>query len=259
MLSPLAARKAEKLGYKNIKVFHAGLPAWKKPNNLVTSNVDALKRYRTEDLSYVLLDLRPDAQVQKGHIPNAVAVSPDGIAAMKEELPRYKGAQIILYNEDGNLASAEKIFKDIRGWDFKNVSVLSGGFAGWKNAKETIATGPAGTKIAYVRKLLPGEFEVTALEALVKKPKDEVLVVDVRAPKETKDGVLPRAKAIPLDELESRLSELPKEKMIVAHCSTGARAEMAYNILKKAGYNVKYVKAKVDFDKEKKPEYSITE
>ena len=46
---------------------------------------------------------------------------------------------------------------------------------------------------------------------------------------------------IPLDELPSRMNELPKDKKIYVHCSTGARADMAYNELVKHGYNVKFL------------------
>ena len=64
---------------------------------------------------------------------------------------------------------------------------------------------------------------------------------------------------IKLDDLAQKLGDLPKDKKIVAHCSTGVRAEMAYNLLKKAGFNAGYVKAKVDFDKEKKGQYKISD
>jgi len=70
---------------------------------------------------------------------------------------------------------------------------------------------------------------------------------------------LPNALNIPMEELEQRLAEVPKGKPLVIHCSTGVRAEMAYNILKKSGYDAKYVKAKVDFDPEKKGTYTIEE
>jgi len=240
-------------------VFRAGLPAWKKAGHLVVSNIDALDRYNKEDLSYILIDLRPKEEVEKGHIPKAVGMPEGGITVLKDQFPKYKGAQVILYNEDGQLASAEKPFKEIAGWGYNNVSVLSGGLSEWKKAGKQVAQGPAATKISYVRKLLPGEFEVDAFKALVANPKEEIIVLDVRTPQEIEEGILPKARAIPLDTLETKLSELPKDRTIVIHCSTGLRAEMAYNVLKKAGYNAKYVKAKVDFDKEKKGSYTIEE
>lgn len=240
-------------------MFHAGLPAWKKACHLVVSNIDALERYNKEDLSYILIDLRPKTEVEKGHIPKAVGVPEGGITVLKDQFPKYKGAQIILYNEDGKLATAEKAFKEIAAWGYNNVSVLSGGLSEWKKAGKRVAQGPAAARISYVRKLLPGEFEVEAFKALLANPKEEIIVLDVRTPQEVEEGILPKAKAIPLDILETKLSELPKDRTIVIHCSTGLRAEMAYNVLKKAGYNAKYVKAKVDFDKEKKGSYTIEE
>jgi rhodanese-related sulfurtransferase len=259
VLSPLAARKAEKLGYNNVKVFHAGLPAWKKAAHIVVSNIDGLDEYNKMDASYILIDLRPAAQVEKGHIPKAVALPEGGIGAMKDQFPKYKGAAVILYNQDGDLKAAEKTAKEIAGWGYKNVTILSGGFQAWEKADKDVAKGPAASKIAYVRKLLPGEFEVEAFKMLVEKPDKDTIILDVRAAKELEEGVLPNTRNIPVDELELRFSELPKDKLIVIHCSTGVRAEMAHSILKKAGLASKYVKAKVDFDKEKKGQYAITE
>ena len=188
-----------------------------------------------------MIDLRPAAIAKKGHIPKAVAVPETGLTALKEQFPKYKGAAIVLYNEDGNPDSALKSFKEIGEWGYTNVSMLSGGFSAWQKTDKQVATGPAGTKISYVRKLRPGEFEVEAFKALVEKPEGEMMILDVRTSKEIGAGILPNAKAIPLDELESRISELPTGKTILIHCSTGLRAEMAYNILNKAGYNAKYV------------------
>lgn len=259
MLSPLAARKAEKLGYRNVKVFHGGLPAWKKAGNVIVSNVAGLERYNKLGASYILLDLRPKSAVKKGHMPKAVVLPEGGVSAMKGQFPKYKNAAIVLYNQDGNLASATPAFEEIRGWGYKNLSILSGGIEAWKTAGKKIVKGPAASQITYVRKLLPGEFEVEAFKVLVSKPSKDTLLLDVRGEKELAEGVLPNTKNVPLEDLEQRLSSLPKDKTIVIHCSTGARAEMAYNILKKAGFKAKYVKAKVDFDKDKKDHYSITE
>lgn len=258
-MSPLAARKAEKVGYKNIKVFHAGLPAWKKAGAITVSNIAAIENYDKQDLSYILLDLRPAKQVEKGHMPKAVALPSGGLDKIKDQFPKYMAAPIILCNQDGNLKAAQDAFKKISGWGYKQVSVLSGGFQAWEKAGKQIAKGPAGTKIAYVRKLAPGEFDLAAFKELLLKPSRDVTIVDVRAVSEAKEGMFPNSLNIPLDDLEKRLSEIPKDKPIVVHCSTGVRAEMAYNVLKKAGVDAKYVKAKVEFDKQDKTKYDIEE
>jgi rhodanese-related sulfurtransferase len=238
-------------------VFHAGLPAWKKAGEAVVSNLAGLEGYNKTEASYILIDLRPKKLVEQGHIPNAVALPDGGLDALKAQFPKFKGAAIILYNQDGNVASAADAYKKIQGWDYKQVSVLAGGFQAWEKAGNKIAKGPAAGMITYVRKLVPGEVELAVFKAQLDKPSTGAIVLDVRNASEAKDGALPSSVNVPLDELEQRLSDIPKDKTVLIHCGTGARAEMAYNVLKKAGFNVKYLKAKVEFDKEHKGKYTI--
>jgi rhodanese-related sulfurtransferase len=258
-MSPLAARKAEKLGYKNVKVFHAGLPAWKKAGNIVVSNISGIENYNRTKAPYILIDLRPAKVAEQGHIPKSVALDEGGLDKMKDQFPKHMAAPIILYNQDASLASAEEAFKKISGWGYKQVSVLSGGFAAWEKAGKQVAKGPAESKITYVRKLQPGEVDIAAFKEEVMKPAAGTLILDVRTPKETAAGLLPNALNIPMEDLEQRLSDVPKGKTLFVHCSTGVRAEMAYNILEKAGYDARYVKAKVEFDPQKKGNYTIEE
>lgn len=222
----------------------------------MVSNAAAIENYNKNDASYILIDLRPKSQVEQGHIPKAVTLPDTGIDALKDQFPKYKNAAIILYNQDGDVAAAKDAYKKIADWGYKQATILTGGFQGWDKAGKQVAKGPADSKIAYVRKLAPGEAELAEFKELIVKPKDSV-ILDVRAVKEADEGTLPNALNIPLDQLEQRLADLPKDKQIYIHCGTGARAEMAYNVLKKAGINAKYLKAKVDFDKENKEKYTI--
>jgi rhodanese-related sulfurtransferase len=259
VLSPLAARKAAKLGYTNIKVFHAGIPAWKKAGHVMVSNEAGLDNLIKLDASYILIDLRPKSQVEQGHILKAIALPEGGIEVLKDQFPKHKAAPIILYNESGNLESAAPAAKKISSWGYSNVSILSGGLASWEKSGKALAKGPAPSQIQYVRKLLPGEIDVEFFRAAVEKPSGDVFIVDVRTSAEAEEAHLPGAKNIPLEELEQRIGELPKDKKIVVHCATGVRAEMAQDVLKKTGLNSGYVKAKVDFDEDLKGKYSITE
>ncbi len=251
MLSPLAARKAEKLGFSKVKVFHAGLPAWKKAGHPVVSNIAAIETYNKSEASYILIDLRPKNIVEQGHIPKAIMAPEGGIAAIKDQFPKHMVAPIILCNQDGDISSAQSAYKTISDWGYKQVSILQGGFKGWEKASKQVAKGPAEKTITYVRKLMPGEVDITEFkEALAKLP-PEVVILDVRTKSEAEKGTLPGAINVPLDELEQRLADVPKDKKVLVHCTTGARAEMAYNVLKKAGVDSKYVKAKVETDKDK--------
>jgi rhodanese-related sulfurtransferase len=60
------------------------------------------------------------------------------------------------------------------------------------------------------------------------------------------------AKLVPDEEILGRLADIPKDKLIITHCSTGVRAEMAYHKLKEKGYNVKFLNANVAVEKDGK-------
>ena len=179
---------------------------------------------------------------------------------LKNQLPSFKGATIILYNQDGDLDAATEPFKTITLWGYTQVSILGGGFAAWERAGKEITRGPASSEIRYVRKLFDGEIEVAEFKSLLEKPSDDKMVLDVRGEAEIEEeGALPGAVNIPLEALEKRLAELPKDKTLVIHGKTGCRAEMAYNLLKKAGLKTQYLKATTEFDEQKKGRFKITE
>lgn len=69
--------------------------------------------------------------------------------------------------------------------------------------------------------------------------KGEVVVLDVRPADEFLAAHLPFARSIPLDELKTRLSELPKDKAIVAYCRGPycLMAKDAVDLLRKKGFD----------------------
>lgn len=84
-----------------------------------------------------------------------------------------------------------------------------------------------------VTKPLP--TEVTPTEAAAMRDSG-ALVLDVREQSEWVAGHVAGAMLIPLGELESRMSELPKDKDIVVMCRTGVRSAQGRDTLLKAGF-----------------------
>src|SRR5437870_11542371 len=67
--------------------------------------------------------------------------------------------------------------------------------------------------------------------------KKDVFFLDVREPKELEElGTIKGYVNIPLDQLERRLSEIPKNKLIITACNHGTRAARAVEILEKHQY-----------------------
>jgi len=67
----------------------------------------------------------------------------------------------------------------------------------------------------------------------------KTVVLDVRRADERAKGCIPGSMHIPLDELRSRLGELPKDKEIIASCQSGQRSYFACRLLAQHGFKVR--------------------
>jgi len=70
--------------------------------------------------------------------------------------------------------------------------------------------------------------------------REPLTLVDVREPYEYEIARIEGSKLIPLGELETRLGEIPREKMIVMHCHSGMRSERGAQLLRQAGFENVY-------------------
>ena len=64
-------------------------------------------------------------------------------------------------------------------------------------------------------------------------------LIDVREPKESEAGYIPGSINIPLNDLRSRLKELPENEMLYVTCQVGLRGYLAARILAEHGFRVK--------------------
>ncbi|MBL1137579.1 MAG: metalloregulator ArsR/SmtB family transcription factor [Chloroflexi bacterium] len=106
----------------------------------------------------------------------------------------------------------------------------------------------AEAQLAEVNRLVESYFTnrkslepVTLNELYARLHEPDLVVLDVRPSTEYAQGHIPRARSIPVDELEQRLSELAPEQEIVAYCR-GAYcvfADEAVELLSAHGYQVR--------------------
>jgi rhodanese-related sulfurtransferase len=68
---------------------------------------------------------------------------------------------------------------------------------------------------------------------------EDFLLLDVRTPREHAAQSIPGSYLIPLQELGSRMNELPKNKEIVVYCRVGDRSAYACSHLARQGYRIK--------------------
>ena len=86
--------------------------------------------------------------------------------------------------------------------------------------------------------LLRGEHPQVDVEAVLAAPTaEQPFLLDVRTQQEFSFGHMPGAVNIPVDDLRSRLGELPRARKIVAYCQVGQRGYIATRILLQAGFS----------------------
>jgi rhodanese-related sulfurtransferase len=253
-LAPSSARRAEALGYTNVKVFVGGMEEWKKEGYPVASTATYLRDLIAKDIPHVLVDVRPEAEAQKEHIKGAVTIPLDRLDKAEKLFPTHKRAPIIIYCSKDDLS--QKAFDIIRKWGYINTSYLLGGLEAWKKGGGEVLSGQLKKEIVYIPKPKPGSIVAEDFKKMIAKIPADVIILDVREVDEVQKGAIPGTINIPVSELRERLKELPKDKEIIAHCVAGVRAEMAYNILREAGYKTKFVDATIKFENGK---YTITE
>ena len=87
--------------------------------------------------------------------------------------------------------------------------------------------------------LLRGEHPQIDLETvLADSSTNKPFLLDVRTAQEFGNGHIPGAVNIPVDDLRSRLNELPQDRKIAVYCQVGQRGYIATRILMQKGFSV---------------------
>ncbi len=248
-MSPNSAGRAEKLGYTNIKVYHDGIPVWTKKNFTVLNAKQLKEGWIEKDMPHVLVDVRPAAEAEKGFIKGAVTMpAADVVKNINKFPPKEKKPPLMIYDQNGG-DDAKAAAKTLVAAGYPMVNVMIGGFDAWKEASGAVETGKLAAAMVYVPKPRPGSIAIDEFQKIAKELPADTLILDVRNRDEGSAGMIKGAKLVPDEEVLDRLADIPKDKLIVVHCSTGVRAEMAYHKLKEKGYNVKFLNSKIDIDK----------
>lgn len=231
------------------------MPAWKKAKKPIYSSSKSLKMMMDTETPVVLIDVRDNESAKAAHIEGAISIPGDQLADASDRFPKIKKAPVVLYGAD--TASGLEYFSVVRDWGYANTSVLIGGFNGWKKAELPVGMGETPTEIVYVPKPKAGSVDIASFAKAAESKTTDVVILDVRTDDETESGMIAGAIAIPTEEVGDRLDEIPKDKEVLVHCSTGIRAEMAYLTLKEKGYKVKFLDANISVADN--GEYEITE
>jgi len=260
VLSHNSARKAEALGYTNVKVYTNGYPEWVAKGEFAAVAGAYVKKLIDEKPGYLLVDSRPKRVVDKdGIIPTAAHISDSEFDKHTDKLPADKATELIFYCGGLECVLSGNSAEKARKLGYTNVKVYALGHPDWVKlyGAPTVAAAPAAAAAAGAAKASvkvetgkeKGSVSTAWFERVMKENPGALMVVDIRDPKEYAAGTIKGAVNIPMAELAQKIGSLPKDLPIVFICSTGARSGEAYDTAKllRADLNVYFLDAKVRY------------
>jgi rhodanese-related sulfurtransferase len=258
-LSHKSARKAEALGYTNVRVFPKGYPGYMKvAGNYAAVDTAWVKKQVDAGADMVLADSRPKRKkYDKGHIPTAVSIPDMQFDKFKDRLPADQNRLVVFYCGGFKCKLSHKSARKAIDLGYKNVKVYAAGYPAWKAASGGAQTASAPPAIKAGSE--EGSIDIAYFRELMTAKPDSVYLIDVRDADEFATGSMTNAVNIPVDDLEAKIKTLPADKPVVFICGTGARSgESFYMVqdLRPELKNVYYIDAEMTFKKD--GSYTIT-
>lgn len=258
-LSHKSAKKAEKLGYTNVKVFAEGFPKWMRvAGNYPSVTVDWVNSQLKKTDPITLVDARPTrSKYDKGHIPTALSIPDRKFEEKQNELPADKDALLVYYCGGFKCKLSHQSAAKAIALGYTNVKVIAKGFPAWKKAGF-----PVGTALAEAAPAAPaikageeeGSIDHNTFVKIVSEKPESIFLVDVRDLDEYKEtGSLKTAVHMSVDDVEKNMATLPTDKPIVFICGTGARSGESYYMVKDMRPEIKavyYLEAEMTFNKD---------
>lgn len=202
-------RQARTVGFKHLQIYLLPIENKTVDDEEVQAE-EKTSAISNDDSSTLIVDVRTPEEFRMGAVPDAINISLDELMYRAEELGNNASREIIVYCATGaRSAYAQQMLMQ---YGYNNVK--NGGGVSQMMAR-------AKTKPA----------------ASVAAPSNEPLVVDVRTPQEFRQGAVPGAVNIPLDDLQRSLTELgSKEREITLYCASGARSAYGQRMLNQLGF-----------------------
>jgi thiosulfate/3-mercaptopyruvate sulfurtransferase len=231
-------------------------------------------RQHTQDPNLRIVDARPTAEYDKGHLPGAVSLpvadtfdpaqhknypdTKEKLEALVARRGMSNTTRIITYDNGKETLSA-RLFWTLEYVGATDVAVLNGGLKQWQADKGEISTAPVHVEPGqFVAKVDPAKLP-TAAQCKLALGDPTKVILDARSPEEFR-GEDVRAKysghipgAVNIDWRENFTNTtllkdpvtlktmyeskgITQDKEVIAHCQTGQRSSVSYWTLRLLGY-----------------------
>lgn len=196
----------------------------------------------------VIVDVREVSEYEAGHIPGAINIPIRTVTQHLDLIPTDK--LVVIYCLSGHRAAM--VVSALRMLGYDNVRGFPGGWKAWDAAGEEVSLEAAVAEPvepkpvspemlaaidAFLTSIPEGFYSIGTVERLTDAMDAGALVIDVREPAETAEGVIPGALEIPLRTVIDNLDMIPTDQPVILYCASGFRAGLALAALQTLGYN----------------------
>ncbi|MDQ7833906.1 MAG: rhodanese-like domain-containing protein [Humidesulfovibrio sp.] len=235
-LSHSSAKKAEKLGYKSVKVFPGGYPEWVKAGNVPAIGLEVVKEKISKGENFQLVDSRPLVKFLEGSIPSAVSIPDSAFDKKTGLLPADKATELVFFCGGYACPLSHSSAKKAQALGYTNVKVFEAGEPAW-----TKAYGAAGGGLKVQTGGVEGAFNTEQFKKIVAEKPESITIIDVRDADEFAAGHIKGSVNMTVNELEKKLPGMKFDKPTVFVCATGARSGEAYYMTREMRKDVKEV------------------
>jgi hydroxyacylglutathione hydrolase len=169
-----------------------------------------------------VVDTRDSAEYGRGAVPGTINIPATRTFTTwaGSLLPYDRDLHLIVDDRHGEVV--DELVRDLAGIGLDRVAGYFGGdvVEAWRVSQGQLQTIPS-----------------VGLEVTERQRPDGVVVLDVRGEGEWNAGHIPGSLNLPLGYLEQRLDEVPRNRPVIVHCQTGARAAMGASLLRARGFN----------------------
>jgi hydroxyacylglutathione hydrolase len=169
----------------------------------------------------IVVDSRESPEYVRGAVPGTINVpaSRTFTTWAGSLLPYDHDFYLIV--DDRRVQTVDELVRDLAGIGLDRIAGYFGGDVvdTWRGSKGHLQTIPT----------------LSLTEVSGQRDSSNKVVLDVRGEGEWSAGHLPGSLNIPIGELDERLGEIPRDRSLIVHCQTGARAAMAASVLRARG------------------------
>ena len=170
-----------------------------------------------------VVDTRPASEFMLGAVPGTVNIP------ATRSFTTYAGSLLpydrdfYLMVDDRRVQTVDELVRDLAGIGLDRV----GGYFGtetveaWRTSRGHLQTIPT----------------LTLADVSAQLRANRVTVLDVRGEGEWKSGHVPGSLNVPVGSLEQQVAEIPRDRPVIVHCQTGARAAIAASLLRARGFS----------------------